>query len=105
MAAAAQSQCARQLVGGRQAAPPAAAAAARPTPSRSLPARRAGPRSAVVAASAGFHQSLLVASERPAGLVPLAGPLEVRRDAAWVQAGACKGALPHTALLSICGCE
>ncbi|KAI7839936.1 hypothetical protein COHA_006330 [Chlorella ohadii] len=94
MAAAAQAQCASRMACRRQPAAAAAAAAARPLPPRRLPARRAGRRSAVVAASSGFHQSLLVATERPAGLAPLAAPLEVReaeaddelQAAAWLRA-------------------
>ncbi|PRW20257.1 hypothetical protein C2E21_9217 [Chlorella sorokiniana] len=93
MTAVAQPQCASQLACRRQPAP-AAAAAARPLPSCRLPVRRAGRRSAVITASSGFHQSLLVATERPTGLAPLAGPLEVReaeaddelQAAAWLRA-------------------
>ena len=79
MTAVSQARITSQPVGRRHApAAAAAAAAARPIPPRRLPARRAGRRRAVVEASTGFHQSLLVATERPAGLAPLAGPLEVR---------------------------
>lgn len=79
--------------------PPAAAAARclpepRRQPRHRQPARRPARCSAASESGLGFHQSLLVATERPAALAPLPGPVDVReadsdeelQAAAWLRA-------------------